>query len=460
MEQTLHILKKDIRHLRKEILLMWVMAAVFALTHTRFPYPTWIPVLLLAVYLIARAVHDESIPGENQFWLTRPYRRHSLLAAKLMFVLLCVHLPVFLAQLSIFLRAGFPLAGNLAGILWSQFLLAFAGALPIVAMAAMTGGLTTFVLWSILVTGVVGSILQNFLIDTTWPGSLEWMRYAILVIVLIASAITVIGLQYSRRGTVPSRWIGATSVVAALLAAWYLPLSAAMPVQAAFSGHLDTSGIRLAAGPRLAVSTDTIRATADRVSFDLELELEGLPDGVEIDAHKVVVELERPGGQVLRPEVRRIGRRQHSLDVQLFVPEGIRDERVRVRGSVALTLWSPGEQRTVRPGPAPTAVRDGIDCTDAGPSEPWRGRVTVLVCRSPFRFPALQIKDDSEGWSRSYSTLSPFPSGIDMNQRVEWAYWRDASVPADAEVRFGFLEPAAHLYREFETLADLSEAIR
>src|SRR5689334_19378146 len=44
--------------------------------------------------LIAAAVHQDAIPGVRQDWLVRPIRRVDLLAAKLLFVVLMVGLPV------------------------------------------------------------------------------------------------------------------------------------------------------------------------------------------------------------------------------------------------------------------------------------------------------------------------------------------------------------------------------
>src|SRR5256885_7885270 len=37
--------------------------------------------------LIARVIHDEVLPGDNQFWITRPYSWKSLLGAKALFIL-------------------------------------------------------------------------------------------------------------------------------------------------------------------------------------------------------------------------------------------------------------------------------------------------------------------------------------------------------------------------------------
>ncbi len=137
MSQTIHILKKDIRHLRLEIGVVFVMGIAVA----GIPPNALSLGLLMAVagaYLIVRVVQAEPIPGDTQFWITRPYRWTSLLAAKLSFIVLFVNLPVFGAQLVVFVRDGFSLIPNLTGLVWG-FLLAFLGvAVPVAALSALT----------------------------------------------------------------------------------------------------------------------------------------------------------------------------------------------------------------------------------------------------------------------------------------------------------------------------------
>src|SRR6266536_3025901 len=104
MRQALHIFGKDVRYLWREICLVLGLAAIFAWTN-----PWWMTILLLAAmsYLIARLIHAEAIPGDRQFWITRPYRWKSLLAAKLLFMLTFVNLPILLAQFGIVAAGGF-----------------------------------------------------------------------------------------------------------------------------------------------------------------------------------------------------------------------------------------------------------------------------------------------------------------------------------------------------------------
>ena len=63
---------------------------------TGFLLPLGLP--LVAWYLIARLIHAETLPGDRQFWITRPYRWQSLLGAKVLFVLVFLNLPMTVAD--------------------------------------------------------------------------------------------------------------------------------------------------------------------------------------------------------------------------------------------------------------------------------------------------------------------------------------------------------------------------
>jgi len=98
MRQVIHIFKKDIRHHWPEIALSLAIVAVFMAYQPRIwtdrPMQlrffrgliNFLPVLMILswVFLIVRLVQGESLVGDRQFWITRPYEWHKLLAAKLL----------------------------------------------------------------------------------------------------------------------------------------------------------------------------------------------------------------------------------------------------------------------------------------------------------------------------------------------------------------------------------------
>ena len=118
MIQSLHILRKDIRHLWADLS---VYVALLVAASVMIPMgwndasnpPLQIFIGLLKILIpiiwlvmIARLIHDESLVGDQQFWITRPYTWASLLGAKLLFILLCVMLPFALTQWAMVLQAG------------------------------------------------------------------------------------------------------------------------------------------------------------------------------------------------------------------------------------------------------------------------------------------------------------------------------------------------------------------
>src|SRR2546423_11473495 len=138
MQQAWHILMKDARYLRREIYMLVALSAVFIRVSSLAISIFQLVLVLASSYIIARLVHAESIPGDKQFWLTRPYRRSSLLAAKLLFILIFVNLPILAARFTILAGEGFPIAANLPGLLWSQVLLILGIWFPVAALSAIT----------------------------------------------------------------------------------------------------------------------------------------------------------------------------------------------------------------------------------------------------------------------------------------------------------------------------------
>lgn len=154
MRQALHIFKKDVRHLWFEITMVICVVAAFTFTGSRRALwlmdpatnriAAWTLVMILLPLtwwtLIARVIHDEALPGDSQYWTTRPYSWKSLLAAKTLFILAFINLPMLVADGMIVRAYGLPLGKELAGLLWSQILLAVVFVLPIATLSGLTTG--------------------------------------------------------------------------------------------------------------------------------------------------------------------------------------------------------------------------------------------------------------------------------------------------------------------------------
>ena len=106
MRQALHILRKDARYLRWELLVVLVFMGMFVYAqahpdesdNARRDMIESILLSCLWAFVCARLVQAETIPGDCQFWITRPYSWRSLLGAKLLFVMLFLTIPLLVAD--------------------------------------------------------------------------------------------------------------------------------------------------------------------------------------------------------------------------------------------------------------------------------------------------------------------------------------------------------------------------
>jgi hypothetical protein len=151
MRQAIHIFRKDARRCWPHIaaVLALTAAAAWAACRDILPGPPFgEPVSLLPLawfFAIGAAVQGESLAGDRQFWVTRPYSWKSLLAAKLLFVGAFVGLPILLSDWVVLVANGFDPLTPVPGLMLRQGWLAAYLALPFAA-AALTRTLRDFVL--------------------------------------------------------------------------------------------------------------------------------------------------------------------------------------------------------------------------------------------------------------------------------------------------------------------------
>ena len=153
MNQVLHIFRKDTRHFWPEILISLVLIALYV-AHSPSGWTVYSDInrqrmlqqiagmlgFLTPVswwLLIARVTYDESLIGDNEFWLTRPYERKNLLAAKALFLSVWICLPYVLAQAWILVMAGFHPFSYIPGLLGDLLFVVAVLLLPLFAIAAV-----------------------------------------------------------------------------------------------------------------------------------------------------------------------------------------------------------------------------------------------------------------------------------------------------------------------------------
>jgi hypothetical protein len=223
-----HILKKDLNRLAVPIgIALVLLGALTTLDARRFDYyASWTETLLNLILplawavLIALAVHLEPLTLDTAFWVTRPYRRSTLFAAKLLFAIVTIHLPLLVSHGIILSAHGFmPFAPEL---FWKQAAVFFAVTIPALALASLNSTLTGFG-WSAL--GAMTGALLLLLTPTAarYPSRVDWMAIFCSVLVLAAGGTTILALQYSKRTVRPGRVLGGLVAIAGSLLYFYLP---------------------------------------------------------------------------------------------------------------------------------------------------------------------------------------------------------------------------------------------
>jgi len=218
MNQILHIFKKDTRRHWPEILISLALLAMFTrhelhpwqnIASRGFSSPLFFifdgriitPALVLFwAYLTLRVVQGESLVGDRQWWVTKPYEWSNLLAAKLLFILVFIFVPLFHVQLFLLQHFEFPILPNLWGILWMQGSLFFVLCLPSLLLASLTKNLSQalLVVLSILllVAGIawVGTKMPDSEMEYP-PAVVEHLQEGLILGALIAIPVW----QFARR---------------------------------------------------------------------------------------------------------------------------------------------------------------------------------------------------------------------------------------------------------------------
>jgi hypothetical protein len=213
MKQMLHIFAKDVRIYWVEILGTLAVTALFAWIYPMSwgGLPTislwpWVPgalaglVVVSWMVLITRVIHAESLVGERQFWITRPYLWPQLLGAKALFVVAFVYGPFFLAQCVLLREAGMHPLAHLGGLFFNLLLATGIAVLPMACLAAVTrnfGRTLLALLGLILFVGGVGYLSSILPTSSTSDSFSDVLSFVLAVTVFIAVLI----IQYARRRT-------------------------------------------------------------------------------------------------------------------------------------------------------------------------------------------------------------------------------------------------------------------
>ena len=312
MSQILNIFQKDARHHGPEVLVSWALLAVYVWNQPREWANQTVDIRLVSVllnmlpalmilswaFLVARLVQGESLVGDRQFWVTRPYVWYKLLAAKLLAILAFIHVPLFISQIVLLRLGHFPVLSNLWSLVEIQLmfvLILLAGAM---ALSAVTSGIgqssLALLIVFLLILGIDGisSLIPNSgMVDDA--GGVQGLLY-------IACCTSVILLQYIRRRTLLSRLVivGTIALMVLVLALtpyerilrYKYPLASKehpLPAKLTFDRALSFAHERRQPG----------RWMEEEISLELPFQVADLDDKSVVEIQAIRLELELPGSR-------------------------------------------------------------------------------------------------------------------------------------------------------------------
>lgn len=312
MNQAGHIFAKDVRHLRWEIAISLALTAADVLV---VPV-AWKPLsasggevvvigelrflaailsLLVGVswwILITRMVQSESLVGDRQWWITKPYQWGQLLSAKLLFLGAFIFLPIVIAKGAVLAEGGFAPFGYLPGLGYSLVIFAAYLLVPLFAIAVIT---STFARATLTTLGVVVAFiaLEAVVSISVMSGfAVSWITWIVLGILLCAGFVG-IGLQYARRATWTTRVILAGGLVlvsmalavsgnSALVAMSY-PQNGA-PLQLSYKANSTVNGFSQSSGRKT-------------IGIDVPVQVSGIAAGTAVDLDAMQVSAEAADGR-------------------------------------------------------------------------------------------------------------------------------------------------------------------
>jgi hypothetical protein len=436
MSQALHIFSKDVRRLWFPLSIALAVQVLFTFFEmqphrsmrfvtNQFSAETLVDFLLPLAwwYLIAALVHEEAIPGDRQFWITRPYWWNSLLAAKVIFILAFVNLPVLIADCFILTAQGFSVGGHWTGALWRQIPFTFWVLLPPLALGSLTRNLGQVIVAILLV--VLRMVVNSIPFHSELPGgntAIGWIQATVDTIVLVAVLSAVVLIQYRSRRTWLARSLFAAFVIFPGLS---FPLRWQLGWQARVKPPIvETSAIRIVFDPMRGRQMPLTRTRGlTQVNVALPVAVSGSPDGVELVSGEAKVNV---GGKDFL-EGARLERDKKGYWATIVLPADVfaslRNEPVTIRITPIVTAVRHTEFRVpLETGP--------VQVPFVGICESWRPAPQFLMVychwalHSPLR---TRIHADYPGWETSAPagrpreqitgelSDSPFPTGLSLS---------------------------------------------
>lgn len=426
--QVFHIFRKDIRHRWREIALSFAIIVAFAWHEATRPmipaymsggfsflWPMLPPLMVVSwILLILRSSYAECPVGDRQFWVTRPYEWRQLLAAKLLFVVVFVNVPLLILQVFLLLMAGYRPTSHLSGLLWVQGEWWMFIILPVVTLATVTASIGQFML-SLL--GVVLYLMALASLISLVPAAGvrggNSVTTALYILVVAGASLAVVLGQYARRRTAPSRVLllcaGALVLIICFATPHRILIKRAYP--------LATAGqqlpVQLAFDPAKPGSNEGGYPEKNKVHIRIPLLVSGIANNNMIAVAGTAESIRAPGGQRWTSgwhgggghwlPNRQYDQTSITIDRDFF--ERVKFTPVKVHITYALAPAHARETTRTVPQPGQFAVPGEGRCTFV-PFNP-----EMILCAFPLKSPTLLVSVKSDeitcAQRQNHSWLSP-----------------------------------------------------
>jgi hypothetical protein len=398
-------------------------------------------------------------------------------------VVVCILLPISIAQLTIALGAGFSLTAAIPPLLLAQALLFLFVALPIVALAALTSGIVPFIVIALILAlfYMSGAATLEFWVSShvdSMPGPVEWMRSMLFALAIAAFTVVILVRQYRWRATGSSRMVAGVALSLAALLFLFMPASFALKAQSWLSKQpalaspvsVTFRGVH-APGRALNMSGSPALPGRDIMSLPFELDVDHLPPNLELRVDQLMLRAsssDRPVKFVTQPSIDTRGvEGSHAVfSIPLVVDQPQFFSRLQqpltIKGSVYMTLFGDDETAPITLG-TPAAAQDGLRCQSnrfgdrtrpvpAPPGMPtkyWYSTDTIF-CTSLFQWPGKLVyadaRDSRADFANTRISYAPFAWGLWLTPiEVRWS-----ELVGGGNVTILTRKPLVHFRRDFE----------
>jgi hypothetical protein len=417
MKQIIHIFAKDSRHFWPEIVVSLAAMAAFTWTYphhwtrnnlggglyigvsTDWDLSASVLTLLVPVswwLLITRVIHAESLVGDRQFWLTRPYEWKKLLGAKLLFLLVYLYVPLVIVKLVLLAQAGFHPLSYMPGLLFNLLLVTAFLVMPLFAVATVTSNFARMALTAVGISLCLVAILVLSAVRGTSVSIPYNDRLSIPLTVFVS--VAAITLQYAARRL----WLSRLLLIG--FPVLTLALGLVSPGQAMMERDYPSIAAKQVAPIQFALLEDSIHqvmVSAARnekeVAVSVPLEASGVADGYMLMPNHVRVSIEAANGTRWTSPWQEMYNARYlpgpqestvNFEVKRSIFESVRGMPIILHLTFAFTQLRAGRSRRVPVTASDFPVPGFGICA---PQLDWNGSQQIIgvACRSAMRQPRL-----------------------------------------------------------------------